>query len=375
MRKTYKYRLYPTKNQIKWLEFNLEACRWVYNETLEVRKRAWEDHNITLGRYDTNKFIKTWRDQYPELKNVHSQIFQDVQFRVHEAYNGFFRRVKAGENPGYPRFKGKDRYNSFTCPQYQNSFWINYHILHISKIGDIRIKLHRQINGLPKTATISRYNSKWYVSIVARNGVNFIPDNELSVGIDVGLKTFATFSDGKTIENPKFFRADEKALAKAQRKMDKSAKGSSGWNKHKKVISHIHTRIFNRRHNFTHQISRQIVNEYGTICVEDLNIKQMLRNGFHGVNKSISDAAWNQFIMNISYKAEDAGRRFVMVDPAYTTQRCSKCNTLVPKTLDIRTHNCPVCGLVMDRDLNASINILALGLQSLVKPRSPVLNP
>lgn len=366
MKKSYKYRLLPTKNQIKWLEFNIETCRWIYNETLAIRKEAYVEHGIQLGLYETYKFIPNWRKQNPELNQVYVQVLREAQLRVNLAYKGFFRRTKKGLNPGYPRFKGKGRYNSFTFPQYGEIVKLENDFLTIGKIGRVRIKMHRPLSGAIKTTTIFRNkNNKWFVSFVVDYNLSKFTERKTSVGIDVGLKTFATFSDGKTIENPKFFRTDEKALAKAQQKMSEFVKGSTEWNKHRKVVSRIHERITNRRNNFTHQISRQIVNEYGTICVENLNIKGMLESDIKRLNKSIADASWGQFITFISYKAEDAGREFVMVDPRNTSKRCSRCNTIVDKTLSDRVHNCPICGLSVDRDLNASINILALGLQSI----------
>jgi putative transposase len=194
----------------------------------------------------------------------------------------------------------------------------------------------------------------------------------MAVGIDMGLESFATLSTGEKIPNPRFFKTDEKALAKAQRKLSKLEKGTPERRKAKKVVARIHERIANRRHNFIHQEARRIINRFGIIAVEALNTKGMLGN--HCLAKSIADASWGQFITILSQKAEEATRKFVMVNPNGTSQTCSRCHSLVPKDLSVRIHSCPVCGLVLDRDLNASFNILALGLQGLGKiPRSPAL--
>jgi putative transposase len=196
-----------------------------------------------------------------------------------------------------------------------------------------------------------------------------LPASEKAVGVDVGLKSFATLSNGEKVTNPRFFRKDENKLAKAQRKLSKAEKGTPERAKRRKAVEHIHQRIANRRKDFAHKLSRQLVNEYGVIALEKLNGKNMLQN--HCLAKSISDAAWNQFARYTQYKAENAGRECVLVDPRNTSKRCSRCGTLLEKDLSARVHSCPICGLEIDRDENAAINILALGLQCLgVNPRS-----
>jgi putative transposase len=190
-----------------------------------------------------------------------------------------------------------------------------------------------------------------------------LPESKEAIGIDVGLKSFATLSNGEKIDNPKFFRRDEKDLKRANRKHSKSKLGSKERAKRRKVLNKIHERIKNRRSNFAHQQSHKIVNKYGVICVEDLSINRMVHN--HCLAKSISDVAWGQFLEHVSYKAENAGRKFVNVNPAYTSQTCSKCGHRQKLTLSDRIFNCPCCGLVIDRDHNSSLNILALGLESL----------
>jgi putative transposase len=185
---------------------------------------------------------------------------------------------------------------------------------------------------------------------------------DASVGVDVGLQTFATLSTGETITNPRFFRADERDLKRTQRRLNEQAKGTPKRAKKRKAVARIHERIANRRKNFAHQLSRNLINRFGLIVFEDLNITRMIKN--HCLAKSIVDAAWNQFATYTRYKAEDAGRAYCEIDPRGTSQRCSQCEAVVKKALSIRTHECPQCGLVVDRDLNAAYNILRLGLQS-----------
>lgn len=340
----------------------LEHCRWVYNETLAVRKNVWEQEQRSISKYKTHNMLPSWKSQHPELNDVHSQVLQEVQQRVDLAFKAFFKRVKKGEQKaGYPRFKGKDRYDSFTYPQY--GFALNGLHLKLSKIGTIEIKINRPIEGIIKRLSINRRpTGKWFACFT----VEYEPKTRAYkdgavVGIDVGLNSFAALSNGEHIENPRFFRLDKKALAKAQRMLSKKEKGTSQRVKVRKVVARIHERITNRRNNFAHQLSRWIVNNYGLVAFEKLGIKNMLQNGH--LAKSISDVAWNQFITYTENKAEEAGSIVVMVDAKNTTQECSRCGTIVHKELKDRTHSCH-CGLILDRDENAAINILRRGLAS-----------
>ena len=369
--KTFKYRLQPSKSQRTKLIQALELCRWVYNETLAIRKSAWEQEPKSLSLYDTNKLLTIWKQEHPELRSVFSQVLQNVQERVDLAFKAFFRRVKAGEKAGYPRFRGYGWYDSFTFKQFGfdlldtgTARQRKCNGLLLSKIGAIKIILHRPIEGKIKTLTIQRDTvGNWYACFACDVEPEPLPFNELAIGIDMGLECFAKFSYGGGIDNPRFFRRDEPALAKAQRKLSKAEKGTPERAKRRKAVQHIHQRIANRRKDFAHQKSRELVNAFGFMAFEDLRIKNMLQN--HRLAKSISDAAWNQLIAYTTYKAENAGRVVVLVEPRNTSKQCSCCGEMVEKSLDVRVHACPVCGLVMDRDQNAAINILRLGLESL----------
>jgi len=361
MRKAYRYRLYPTKYQVSRLEQTLETCRGIYNDTLALRKNAWEQEQRSISLYETNKILTEWKKARPELKQVHSQVLQNVQVRVDLAFNAFFRRAKAGENPGYPWFKGRGRYDSFTYKQ--SGFTLDGTTLHLSKIGDVKIVLHRPIEGTIKTLTIRQASTgKWYACFSVEYDPMPVPQKETVVGIDVGLESFATLSTGEKIENPRFFRTDEKTLAKVQRKLSKKELGTPERKKAKKIVAHVHERIANKRLNFAHQISRELVNRFGMIVFEDLSITKMQKN--HHLAKSIADVAWNLFVSITRSKAEEAGSCVILVNPRNSSQRCSRCEMIVKKTLSDRVHSCPHCGLSMDRDQNAAINILRLGLQS-----------
>ena len=360
----FQYRIYPTKKQTKALEQVLEECRWLYNETLAYRKQAWEEEQRSVSWYESKARIPVLKQARPTLKQVHSQVLQNVTERVELALQAFFRRVKAGEEePGFPRFKGKGRYDSFTFPQSGFSITDNDRVC-LSKIGSIKLVYHRPIRGKIKTLTIHRSSTgKWYACFSCEVEPECLPENTQQVGIDVGLKAFATLSDRTEIENPRFFRQEEKALAKVQRKHSKLAEGSPERRKHRKAVARVHERIAWRRENFTHQQSRKIVNSYGFICVEDLQVNRMIHN--HCLAKSIADASWSAFFAQLSAKAEEAGRRFVKVNPAYTSQTCSTCGHRKKMPLSERIFDCPCCHAHLDRDLNAARNILALGLQGL----------
>jgi len=349
----------------------LEECRWLFNHFLAERKEAWKQGQKSLSLYEQHASLPALKEQRPSLADVHSQVLQNVAVRVDLAFKAFFRRIKAGEKPGYPRFRGKGRYDSFTFPQ--SGFNLDGNILRLSKIGNVKVVLHRPIEGQIKTCTIKRSSTgKWHIMFSCEWEPTPLPENNQAIGIDVGLHSFATLSTGERIENPKFFHQEEKALAKAQRKLSKAEKGTPERKKRRKVVARIHERIAWKRQDFIHQHSRKIVNRFGIIAVEDLNVNRMMHN--HCLAKSISDAAWSGFFQLLAYKAAWAGRQFVAVNPAYTSQDCSSCGHRQKMPLSERVFKCPCCGLELDRDLNAALNILGLGLQSLgISPRSPRL--
>jgi putative transposase len=253
-------------------------------------------------------------------------------------------------------------------PQYGNGARIDGNTLVLSKLGSIKVKFHRGLCGTPKTVCVRRTSTgKWFATFSCECIETPLPTELKAIGIDVGTSTLATDSRGEKIPNPRFFKKEQDALAKAQRRLENVAKGTREAEKRKKVIARIHERIANKRTNFAHQQSREWVDAYGVIVLEDLNIVGMMAE--HKVvfgnklNKSIADGAWSQLAQFTAYKAADAGRLFLQVDPRNTSKMCSRCNAIVPKDLSVRVHDCPYCGLVLDRDHNAAINILALGLQ------------
>ena len=363
MPKTFKYRLRPTAKQATQLAFHLEECRMLYNHLLMDRIQAYTDRGQSLTFYGQKATLPMLKEQRTTLAQVNSQVLQDVVMRVDLAFKAFFRRCKhGGAKPGFPRFKGLDRYDSLTYPQ-TPGFRLDDKGLRLSKIGCLRLVRHRPLQGKPKTCTIRRTaTGKWFATLVCEVESQPLPESTEAIGIDVGLEKFATLSNGETWANPRFFRQDEQALAHVNRRLAKAVKGTPGRRKARKAVARVHERIANRRHDFAHQKARKVVNHYGSIAVEDLNVNTMVHN--RCLSKSISDAAWSQFRQTLSYKAAEAGRTLVAVNPAYTSQDCSDCGHRLKKALSVRRHVCPCCGLDIDRDENAARNILRLGLQS-----------
>jgi len=283
-------------------------------------------------------------------------VLQDVCQRLDKTFKAFFHRLKNGEKAGYPRFKGKNRYDSFTYPQ--SGFKLDGKYLKLSKIGNVRIKLHRQIAGKIKTFTIRRKNSKYYACF----SCEIEPDPQATgkqVGVDLGVKHLAITSDGDFFEHPKYLRKAEKRLKYLQRMVARRKKDSNRRRKAVAMLAKCHEYIANQRRDTAHKISRYLVDHYDLIAFEDLNIKGMVKN--HHLAKSIADAGWRMIIQFATYKAEYAGKKVVLVDPRNTSQACSECGQIVKKTLNDRIHQCP-CGYTADRDVNAARNILQKAL-------------
>jgi len=366
MPKTYKYRVYLTNGQRRILNHQLEECRWVYNQLRQAHEFAYE-HSLKCSRYDLINLLPQWKEARPSLKQVHSQVLQNIAIRLDLAFQAFFRRVKErADDPGYPRYKKFGRYRSITYPQYGNGVEVRGNDLIVSKVGRVKVVWHRPVEGQIKTVTLKRSRTdKWYVTFSVEIAPRRLRPTTEIVGVDVGLASFLTTSEGQKIENPRFFRRDEKDLARVQRLKD-AAKNTQNWpenTKRKKALARLHERITWRREDFAHQISRRLVDQFQVIAFEKLNVQDMLQNG--RLAKSIADVAWTQLMEYTCNKAEEAGRMVLLVDPHHTTQACSRCGEIVRKGLNDRRHDCPHCGLVLDRDHNAAINILSRGLEQL----------
>lgn len=363
MIKNFEYRIYPTKRQVSVLNAQLAECQWLYNQFLEQRKTAWDEHQETLSLFGQHKVLTQMKKTRESLNNVHSQVLQNVAVRIDLAMKAFFRRVKSGDKAGYPRFKALHRYNSMTFPQAPAGCRIKDGKLNLFKVGKVKIKLHREMIGKVKTCTIKRSaTNKWYAVFSIEVEPVRLPENNSAVGIDVGLETFAYLSTDKPIENPRFFKNEQKDLAKVSRRLSKETIGTPTRKFRRKAVARVHERIKWKRQNFCHQEARKIVNQFGLIFVEDLNVNRMMHDKCFA--KKIGDAAWSMFFDLLSSKAEEAGYQTVKINPAYTSQSCSNCGHRQKMPLNIRIFDCPCCHIKLNRDYNASLNILRLGLES-----------
>ena len=354
----FRYQLYPSRKQITRLEKQFELCRGLHNWLLHYAKDYYKDTGKTISYLTMQNLLPELKTDSQELSRVHSQVLQNVARRIRLGYENFFARRRAGLKAGLPRFKKYGTYKSITYPQ--SGFKVKAKKLYLSKIGDIRLKQHRSLRGKVKSLTVKLMPSgRWYACfsciVEDQPRKHQVPD----VGIDVGLNSYAVLSDGTRIGNPRFYRKSEKRLAHLQRGLSRKVRDSRNWVKVKIRVARLHEYIGNQRTDFMHKASRKIADKYDTVYVEDLKIRNMVKN--RKLAKSISDAGWGRFIGMVAYKAESAGGQVIYVNPRNTTQNCSQCGEHVKKTLSDRIHECPSCGLVMDRDLNASKNILKIG--------------
>jgi putative transposase len=360
VRKTYKYRLKPTPAQEQALELVLWRCRTLYNVALEERQTAWVRRHVSVSYYQQKAELPELKRVYPEFADVHAHVLQDVILRLDRAFQAFFRRVKAGETPGYPRFQGRGRYNSFTYPEYGNGAVLDGGLLRLSKIGHLRIRLHRPLEGMPKTVTISREADGWYACFSCADvPAQSLPRTGQETGIDLGLESFATLADGSQIANPRIFHVTEMALKRAQRRVSRRNRGSHRRRKAVTLLAKAHQRVRRTRADFHHKTALALVQTNDTIYHEALQTANMVQN--HHPAKSIADAGWSAFLAILSFKAAYAGKAVVAVPPAFTSQACSGCGVLVQKALSVRWHTCPECGTRLHRDHNAALNILRIG--------------
>ncbi len=363
MKTAYKFRMYPNRLQEAQLDLTLETCRHLYNTALADRKNAYETEGISRS-YEDQAAMLTVERKNGNFLGIYAHCLQDVLRRLDKSFKAFFRRVKAGENPGYPRFKGRGWYKSFTYPDSGTGYKLEGTKLTLSKIGSIRIFKHREVEGKIKTCTIKKDNlGQWFAILVTEIDDPKPIEPNTAIGVDVGLKSLVTLSTGGAIQYPKYYVQAEQKLAVAQRNLSRKKKGSANRRKAKIRVAKIHQRVKSLRDEFLHQVSRKLVDSADIIVFENLNISGMLKN--RHLAKHIQDHSWGKLIQFTQGKAAKAGKVVELVDARYTSQKCSQCGIMVPKTLAERVHLCPNCGLEMDRDLNASLNIRTLGLRGI----------
>ena len=361
--KTFKFYLHPTAIQVANLDRIRLTCCELYNAALQEKRDAFKSHGLNLNCAFQQSELTDVKAARPDVGAIYSQVLQDVLKRLHRSFDAFFRRVKAGQKPGYPRFRPSRRYDSFTFPQVSREATLRAGGVALEsgrlKVhgipGAIKVKWHRPLEGIPKTATFKREGDRWYV-IFACNGIlpKILPNTGKECGIDLGLTTFAMLDDGTAIENPRFLRKAERKIARTQRLVSKRKRGSRRRNKARALLAGHHRHVSNARRDHAHKTARMLVNEFERIAVENLNVEKLSRGM---LSKSVHDAGWGTFIAVLTSKAANAGRELIAVDPAGTSQECSGCGTVVRKELSERVHRCDVCGLVCDRDVNAARNI------------------
>jgi putative transposase len=360
LHKTYKYKLKPAPEQVRLLERTVMLCCHVYNAAIGERQEAWRRCGVSVSYYQQKAELPGIKEAMPEYAEVHSQVLQDVVLRVDRAFLAFFQRIREGQTPGYPRFHGRDRYTSFTYPQFENGARLDNGYLVLSKIGRLVVRWSRPLEGTPKTVTISREVDGWYVCFSCADvPVQPLPPTGQQTGIDLGIESFGTLSDGTRIFNPGWYRKAERALKTAQRRVSRRKRGSNRRHKAVAQLAKAHQKVRRQRQDFHHKMALTLVRANDTIYHEDLQTANMIRN--HHLAKSISDAGWAAFLIILAFKAVYAGKQVVAVPPAYTSQVCSGCGALVQKGLSVRWHSCPDCGTSLHRDQNAARNIERLG--------------
>lgn len=359
MRKTFRFRLYPAKESRQKIDQTIETCRRLYNRELEWKIKSWQEEERSIGRKELQNYVQEQRLTDSYMQNVYTQVLHEVGIRMMKAYDNFFRRVKSGkEKPGFPRFKGKKFYDSFCYTQ--GGFKLLENRLHLSKIGEVKVKLHRPVEGTIKTCTITRTNGKYYVCFSCELEENPLPATGKKVGLDVGITHLAITSDGQFFPKLDSYRKAEKRLKYLQRMVSRRKKGSARRKKAVRLLAKQHEKVANQRKDIAHKVSTELIRNHDLIAHENLQVKNMVKN--EHLAKSIHDAAWGKLFEFLAYKASDAGRKVIPVPPHHTSQICSQCGELVPKKLSVRWHECPHCGLSIHRDVNAAKNILQIAL-------------
>ena len=391
MRKAYKFRLSPNKQQEEKLFWTLNRCQELYNAALSERKDAYRMAGKSISYYEQKRDLPEIKEIRPEYHDIHSQVLQDVLLRLKRAFDRFFERVKNGEKPGYPRFQGRHRYDSFTYPQ--SGFSLEEKHITLSKIGTLRVKVHRKVEGTIKTCTVKHEAGQWYVILCCEvKGSEPLPISYEDVGIDLGITHFAALSNGEFIESPRHYRKAEKKLRKLQEALSRKKRGSHRRKRAVRALAKAHRKVRNQRRDFAHKASSKLVKRYQVLVLEDLQTKNLVRrpqpkqdeatgqylpNGAAakgGLNKSISDAGWGMFTAMLHVKAGWAGRTIIGVDPKYTSQICPGCGNVRSKPLQERWHSCE-CGCELDRDTASAKVILDEGRKQLGAGSVPQMNP
>jgi putative transposase len=372
MIRTYKYRLRPNRTQTTALDSLFSQARRLYNAALEQRITTYQESGEGI-RYPAQwAHFRDQRNHCPEEYGMlNATSVQQLLRRLDKAFAAFFRRVKAGETPGFPRFKGYHRFKSVEyrygdgCKLREKDH--GQKRFYLQHVGEIKLVYHRPIpeGAVIKHVVIKRVNDRWYVCLMLE-----LPEKEQKpvpkgrpIGIDMGLCPLLATSEGELVDNPRWLRASLARLRVAQRRVSRRKQGSKRRRKAARQVARLHEQIANQRHDYWHKLTRELAERHSLIAIEDLNLKFINTN--RHLSLSSYDAGLGMFTQMLAYKVEETGCRLVAVNPAYTSQRCSRCGELVEKSLSVRVHRCPCCGLVLDRDVNAARNVLASAFSSL----------
>jgi len=363
MLKAFQYRIYPNPSQSEALSKTFGCCRFLYNKALEHKKNTYESSKKSISYNElSTSFLKDLKQEFTWLQETPSQALQQSLRHLDSAYQKFFKKQNK-----FPSFKSKNSKQSISLPQ-KVKVDFNSNTIILPKIGRIKAKLHRPFEGIIKTCTVSKTcTNKYYISILVDNKEEYpqIIPGDNNIGIDLGIKTFATFSNGNKIDNPKFYHNSLNKLKALQKVLSRKVKGSSNYLKLKYKIAILHEKICNRRDNFLHQISKDIINNNHVIITEDLDIKSLMGKSYSSMSRNIGDVSWSKFVQMLEYKAAWNGKRLIKIgryEPS--SKKCSECGEIYSDLkLEERIWECKSCGKEHDRDVNAAKNVLKFGME------------